>query len=574
MRFFLLILVVASTALLAPTFAGAETTRSVELHARVIDYYSNRFILTADGNVRARLSDGTVVSGETFSIDLKLNRFLIAGNVHIDGPKIHAAGAALAGYPDLERFYFLPEGGTPDRWTYYGLDFTDTHPGRLQPGDAFDFPDLSGQRPYIISNSATIFLKNNVEFPPGSRISVMGVYMPTPGYVINYSSNPNFYQNAFAGAVFDVGIPYHGAADAISAFHLRYSQYQGGFLAFDQHFVHNLDYAVLSVNPLTQNQRQWNAILYKRLSPDVEARLFYQLSEESIFLNEPVTASSYSNFSINTRIGRYAVGLNADLFNNDLLGGAQNAYNPANGLDQAAHPFDMTLNVQSFENEWRLFRYIGVPLKFQYRAGYGFNYNSYGVPTIEPIPPGGTTFLFGGAEYPSIWNTYVGASVYTASIKLAKLLSISAQANGLINWYSLPHDVTQTSVSTTLAYTPTLVKLPAYLLSYTVLSIGDNYRGAQQQAYPSTFDGYATSRVLSGSIVYAPTPYFALNLTAQYTNQSPASVPFVGGAPPYQFNADMRVRINPHLLVDIARSYYFNWSNELWSPQYTIQFSP
>ena len=131
MRFFLLILVVASTALLAPTFAGAETTRSVELHASVIDYYSNRFILTADGNVRARLSDGTVVSGETFSIDLKLNRFLIAGNVHIDGPKIHAAGAALAGYPDLERFYFLPEGGTPDRWTYYGLDFTDTHPGRL-----------------------------------------------------------------------------------------------------------------------------------------------------------------------------------------------------------------------------------------------------------------------------------------------------------------------------------------------------------------------------------------------------------------------------------------------------------
>src|ERR1700739_3143465 len=128
MRFFLLVLVVASTALLAPTLAGAETTRSVELHARVIDYYSNRFILTADGNVRARLSDGTVVSGDTFSIDLKLNRFLIAGNVHVDGPRIHQAGAAFAGYPDLERFYFLTEGGTPDRWTYYGLDFTDTHP--------------------------------------------------------------------------------------------------------------------------------------------------------------------------------------------------------------------------------------------------------------------------------------------------------------------------------------------------------------------------------------------------------------------------------------------------------------
>ena len=431
MRFFLLFLFIASTALLAPIVAGAETTRSVELHASVIDYYSNRFILTADGNVRARFSDGTVVTGNTFSMDLKLNRFLIAGNVHVDGPKIHQAGAAFAGYPDLERFYFLNEGGTPDRWTYYGLNFSDSHPGRQQPGDAFYFPDLSGEKPYIISDGATIFFKNNVEFPPGSRISVLGVYMPTPGYVINYSSNPNFYQNAFAGAVFDVGIPYHGAADALSAFHLRYDQYQGAFLAFDQHFVHNLDYAVFSVNPLTQNQRQWNAILYKRVSPDVEAHFFYQLSEQSIFLNEPNSASSFSNLALNSRIGRYAVGLNADLFNNDLLGGAANSLNPANGLVQAAHPFDMTLSVQSYEDEFRLFRYIGVPLKFQYRAGYGYNYNSYGVPTVEGIPPGGNTYTFGGAVYPSIFNTFVGASVYTASIKLAKLVSISAKADKL-----------------------------------------------------------------------------------------------------------------------------------------------
>src|ERR1700733_9112975 len=129
MRFFLLFLIVAISAPLVPNAAAADTTRSIDLKANVIDYYSNRFILTADGNVSARLSDGTVVTGDTFSMDLKLNRFLIAGDVHVDGPHIHQVGAAFAGYPDLERDYLVTEGGTPDRWTYFGLDFTDPHPG-------------------------------------------------------------------------------------------------------------------------------------------------------------------------------------------------------------------------------------------------------------------------------------------------------------------------------------------------------------------------------------------------------------------------------------------------------------
>ncbi len=75
MRFFLLFLLVTAAALLAPRIAEAESTRSIDLKADVVDYYSNRFILTADGNVSARLSDGTIVTGNTFSMDLKLNRF-------------------------------------------------------------------------------------------------------------------------------------------------------------------------------------------------------------------------------------------------------------------------------------------------------------------------------------------------------------------------------------------------------------------------------------------------------------------------------------------------------------------
>jgi hypothetical protein len=588
MRSFLLFLFIASTVLLVPKIAVAESTRSIELKAAVVDYYSNRFVLTADGNVSIKFSDGTVVRGDTFSMDLKLNRFLIAGNVRVDGPHIHEVGAAFSGYPDLERSYFITEGATPDRWTYYGLDFTDAHPGRQQPGDAYYFPDLSDQKPYIISNSATIFLKNNVEFPIGSRINELGVYLPTPGYVVNYSSNPNFYQNGFSGATFDIGIPFHGAADAISAAHIRYDSFRGLYTAFDQHFVHNQDYAVLSVDPLTQNQRQYNAILYKRESPALETRLFYQLSTLSQGLNLPTTASSYTNFAVNSKVGRYAVGLNADQYNDSLLADAQNAF-AANGLRQAGHPFDMTLSVQSYEDEFRLFRYLGVPVKFQYRGGYGYNHDGYGIPVAGPgnlnTPPD-----FNGSVYTTIFQTYLGLTVYTGSVKIAKLTTISAKADKLEQWYSLPHHTITTDVSATIARTPQSVKLPAFLLTYDVLNIGDFYGAQQLYAYapvPDTqmtafgtfsglaaFDGFATSRSVSAAMVYTPTPYFALNLTMQYFNVTPRPVPGLGGAPPYQFTADVRVRLSRNVLVDVSRQYFFNFADNKWSPQYGVQFSP
>jgi hypothetical protein len=414
--------------------------------------------------------------------------------------------------------------------------------------------------------------------------------MPTPGYVVNYSANANFYQNAFSGAVFDIGIPFHGAADAISAMHIRYDQYRGFYTAFDQHFVHNQDYAVLSVDPLTQNQRQYNAIAYKRLSPDVEARVFFQLSAlQQGLINQPYTASSYTNFAVNSKIGRYAVGLNSDQYNNDLLGGAADQFNPYNDLLQAGHPFDMTLSVQSFENEFRFFRYVGVPVKFQYRAGYGYNYNSYGLAVLGP-DAGFTPPDFGGTPYDSIFNRYLGFTAYTSSVKLAKQLTISAKADKLETWYSLPHHTVTTDVSATLARTPNSTKLPAFLVTYDVLNIGDFYGAQQSYAYPAAidtqttafgtftglaaFDGFATSRSLSGSMVYTPTPYFALNLTLQHFQVTPAPVPGLGGQAPFQFTADVRVRISQHILVDVSRQYFFNFASETWSPQYGIQFSP
>ena len=246
--------------------ASAAPPTSLDVTAKSVDFFSNRFIVTADGNVRVRLSDGTVVSGQTFSMDLKLNRYLVAGDVHVDGPTVHAAGAAFAGYPDLDRSYFLPVSGTPERWTYYGLDWANPHVGREQPGDAFYFPDLTGERPYIYAVGARIAPRTNVLFTL-PRVYTAGAYVPLPRYVVTFSANSHFYENGFQGARADVALPFNGSEHSLTALHVRNDPVNGTYTAIDQHFVWNKDWIVASIDPLTQQQRQYNLIGFKTFSP-------------------------------------------------------------------------------------------------------------------------------------------------------------------------------------------------------------------------------------------------------------------------------------------------------------------
>ena len=193
----------------------------------------------------------------------------------------------------------------------------------------------------------------------------------------------------------------------------------------------------------------------------------------------------------------------------------------------------MTLNVQSFENEWRLFRYIGVPLKFQYRAGYGYNYNSYGVPTIEADTAGRNARICSAAQNTHRSGTRTLGATRVHRVDQARQaaldLSPGQRAHQLV-FAAARRYADQRVDDTRLHADPgktagVLAVVHGHSASVRQLPRGP---GSRTDVSAQAFDGYATSRVLSGSIVYAPTPYFALNLTAQYTNQSPASVPICG----------------------------------------------
>src|ERR1700729_3901324 len=107
-----------------PTAAPPHTI--LYLKATRLDFYYNRFLIEGDGNVRLRTSDGFTVTGDAFSMDLKLNRFLVAGHVTLQYGNQRVSGAAISDFLDFNRIYFVPVTSEPDRWTFLNGDLT--HP--------------------------------------------------------------------------------------------------------------------------------------------------------------------------------------------------------------------------------------------------------------------------------------------------------------------------------------------------------------------------------------------------------------------------------------------------------------
>ncbi|MBV8369446.1 MAG: hypothetical protein JO036_11055 [Candidatus Eremiobacteraeota bacterium] len=589
MRFPVLIALAAMLVASATARAVASPPTSLDVSASGVDFFYNRFIVTADGNVRVRLSDGTIVSGQTFTMDLKLNRYLVAGDVHLDGPKVHERGAAFAGYPDLDRSYFLPAEGAPERWTYYGLDWSDKHPGREQPGDAFYFPDLTGERPYIYAAGARIVPKTNVLFDQ-PRVYTAGAYLPLPRYVVTFSANSHFYENGFAGARADVALPFNGSEHSLTALHVRNDQFNGTYLAIDQHFVWPNDWIVASIDPLTQEQRQYNLIGYKRFSPKFEARAFLQESAASPgLINRPINAAGFTEIQLNAGLSRSGLSFTQDNYWQQLLGyrpGANDTVLTANYDPRwREHPSNATLAWTGFEN--RIFKF--APLLFRLRSGIGNAHDVYGeggYPNLQPGPR-------------ELWYHYTGATLYTAPVRLKNNFSLTASFDKQRTWYSEPHQVDVADTRFSLARVFERQHVNAFV-AYETRTTGD-YWGAQQlAAYPpgnpnpactvsggdvcatpfgfiggqNAFRGFAISRGATGSVVYTPTAYFGLNLTLAHFTDFPAPVPGLYGQPPWQFTGDLRMRLSKQLLVDVTRQYYFNFANERWTPQLGVQFSP
>jgi len=118
----------------------ADAATIIRLRADHITFYYDQYQIEADGHVRVDAGDGATITGDAFSMDLKLNRFLIASHVHFSSPAGKLDGAAIADFLDFKRLYFVPVVAKPDRWTYENGDFAHPLRGRQCRATSFIFP--------------------------------------------------------------------------------------------------------------------------------------------------------------------------------------------------------------------------------------------------------------------------------------------------------------------------------------------------------------------------------------------------------------------------------------------------
>jgi hypothetical protein len=542
--------------------------------------------------VNVALADGAHLSGNTFSMDLKLDRFVLAGDVHLmtpDGKNI--PGAAFAKFLDFNRAYFIPIIEKPDRWTYLGSDYAHPLPGREMPGDTFFLHDLRGQHVFLYGRKARIVPLESVRFTPAmvnlDPTNSAPAFVPTPGYFLTFSPNPNFAQNGLVGAEGDAPYPFAGSAHTLATAHLRYDPINQLYLAYEQHLaITDRSYLVLSANPLTRPQKEYNLLAMDHISPKIQTQLFMQENAFQFGLSEPHNAEAFAQLQVTAGLHQSFLQLNADQYWDTLLAAPPPCAGPSCGW-VPDHPFDAQLSWTGFDH------LIARALYLRLRSGIGVAHNA--------ITPEQTV---AGTSYATIGQHFVGFTAYTPSLPLKNPPFRNWYVNAVLDkerqWFTSPHYIDTTS--TTVSLSKSFDRHVSGFISANITNVGDYYGVLQAAAYPPTepvspvtgevypgyesFRGIATTRSLTESVIWAPSAAFVLSVTGRENHDFPDPIPNLAALPGYgpppgsagsdigvapeQLSFDMHVRVNSNLLVDLTRSYYFNYANRSWSPEFGV----
>ncbi len=574
--------------------------------------------------MRLRTSDGFTVTGDAFTMDLKLNRFMVAGNVTLHDATGTVHGAAISSFLDFRRIYFVPVTSAPDRWTFLDGDLAHPAKGREMPGDAFYFPEVNGN-PSITGTGAVIESKTYVRFI-NAHTYFLNAGVPLGTYVVNFSSNQYFAQNTLSGATVDLTWNMAGSPNALTALHLRYDPTYKTYLSVEQHLVGDHEYAIFSVNPATRDQKWWNLALYEKLGSRFQIQSFTQYYAQQDWLREPRAAQQTTFLSATYAFPHSYVTGTAQLTNYSLLG--PGALEPPNTIAGSLdHPSQVQLTATSFQN-----RILNWPLYEQIYEGYGFSHDTVGGNQYlqgfpghgPPIPVPGLQAYGAPCEdqhgvkhppvyfcpvYTTIWNTVFGFNLFTPSIKLNNPPSpyetyfFNASFNKQYQWNSLPHWISTTS--TNFSISRQFSRPINTYLSYQILNVGDHYiNGGYVPCQPvntfycplsfTSFRGVSTHHTTSFGLNWVPSPEFNFSLLARHHVDFPIPVPGVFGLPPnnilgqplytsylgqppYDATGEVRFKVLSHAMLDVSRTFYWYgnpYRTQFWQPTFVIQLLP
>ncbi len=613
----------------APTQSPPPPRTLLYLNAARLDFYYNRFLIEGDGNVRLRTSDGFTVTGDAFSMDLKLNRFMVAGHVTLHDATGTVKGAAISDFLDFRRIYFVPVTSEPDRWTFLDGDLAHPVKGRVMPDDAFYFPQVS-EHPSITGTGAVVDTKTYVRFI-NAHTYFLDAGVPLGTYVVNFSSNQYFAQNTLSGASVDLTWNMAGSPNALTALHLRYDPTYKTYLSVEQHLVGEHEYAIFSVNPATRAEKWWNLALYEKLGSRFQIQSFTQYYTQQNWLQEPRAAQQTTYLSATYAFPHSYVTATSQLTNYNVLGpGALEEPNAIAG--NLSHPSQVQITATSFQN-----RILNWPLFEQIYEGYGFNHDSVGGSQylngfpgywpqggamFAPIPTPGLQaygapcpvqpskfYTYDCPVYTTIWNTVFGFNFFTPSIKLNNPPSpyqtyyLNASFNKQYQWNSLPHWISTTSEN--FSINRQFSRAVNTYLSYQILNVGDHYiNGGYQPCTPvdtfycplsfTSFRGVSTQHTTSFGLNWVPSPEFNFSLLARHHVDYPIPVPGVFGLPPnnilgqplyasylgqppYDATGEVRFKLLSHALLDVSRTFYWYgnpYRTQFWQPTFVVQLLP
>ena len=554
----------------------------VRLRADRIAFYYDRYLIEADGRVQLQTSNGMSISGDAFSMDLRLNRFLISGHVHLRSRGGNIDGAAVADLLDFDRIYFVPVITKPDRWTYENGNFTHPLKGRQMPGDVFYFPDLSGSHLSLSARTAIVASREYVKFA-GVHAYFLNQGVPLPSYYVYFGTSQDLAENSLSGANFDATWNFAGNANSISALHARYDYYNNAYLSFEQHLAGTdpHEFAVFSVNPATKYDKYWNLITGEHIGSKFEIDTFTQLYTYQKWLEEPSASAQTTYVMLTQAFHRSYLQAFFNTTNYNMIG-PQDVASPN-------HPNFATLTWTSFNNQ-----IAKLPLYLQTRVEMGYNHDAYVLQT------------YGGAEYTTIWNQLFGFTTSMPSIKIGdrnnqyRLFYLNASMDWARQWFSVPHHVN--SQNTTISLSRQWSRFVSSYASFNIQNTSDLYlQGGYPPSTPSlpdgtpytpfnSFRGAATLRTGTLSTTYSASPNLVATVAFSHHQDFPAAYPglfsppplnAIGqytytnylGQPPWQLFGELRARLLPHLTVDLQRTYFFHFGNEIWSPTFVVQFS-
>ena len=554
----------------------------LQLHADHITFYYDRYLIEADGHVQIKASNGMTITGDAFSMDLRLNRFLVASHLHLRSRGGNLDGAAIADFMDFDRIYFVPVITKPDRWTYEHDDFNDPLKGRQMPGDVFYFPDVSGTAASLSANSATIKSRQFVRFE-GVHAYFLHQGLPLPSYYVYFGVGQNLAQNSLSGANVDATWNATGNANSITAWHLRYDAFNHGYVGFEQHLGGNdpHEYAVFSINPLTKDDKYWNLVTGEHIGSKFEVSTFTQLYTYQNGFSEPSASAQTTYVTLTQALNRSYLQAYFNQTNYNMLG-PHDAASPN-------HPNSLSLSANSYNDQ--IFK---TPFYFQTSFGLGFNHDAYGLQN------------YGGVLYTTIWNQVVGFTVSMPNIKIGDrnkpydLYYLNAVENSQRTWNTVPHHIN--SQNTSLSLSRQFSRFVNSYLAYNVQNTSDLYlQGGYASSAPllpdgtpytpfESFRGAATLRTAALGTTYSASPNLVTTVTFVHHQDFPAAFPglfsppptnAIGqytytnylGQPPWQLTTEVRTRIAPHLVLDVQRTYFFHFGNQIWSPTFVVQLS-